>query len=91
MGYRIVYGGEPQFRQKSRLRLWTAVCLLIFVTAVRLAWPEGTEYLRQVLVPGEETALAFAEMVEHVGAGQGMGEALTVFCRTVVESSGQVH
>lgn len=91
MGYRIVYGGEPPTGRKSRLRLWTAVCLLVFVTAVRLAWPEGTEQLRQVLVPGEETAAAFSEMVENVGAGQGMGEALTAFCRTVVESSGQIH
>ena len=86
MGYRIVYGEEPSFRRKSRLGLWTAVFLLIFVTAVRLAWPAGTEQLRTILVPRGETVEAFSQMVANVGAGQGMGEAVTAFCRTVVEN-----
>ena len=86
MGYRIVYGEEPTLRRKSRLGLWTAAFLLFFVTAVRLAWPSGAEQLRTVLEPGGETVAAFSEMVANVGAGQGMGEAVTVFCRTVVEN-----
>ena len=84
MGYRIVYGPELPVRKSSRLGLWTAVFLLVFVTAVRLVWPMGTEYLREVLKPGEETVQAFAQMVKKVENGQGMGEAVTAFCRTVV-------
>ena len=33
-----------------------------------------------------ETVEAFSQMVANVGAGQGMGEALAAFCRTVVEN-----
>ena len=84
MGYRIVYGPEFPPPGKSRLGLWTAVFLLVFVTAVRLTWPVGTEYLWGILKPGEQTVQAFARMVEEVENGQGMGEAVTTFCRSVV-------
>ena len=87
MGYKIVYGEEPTLGRKSRLCLWTAAFLLIFVTAVRLTWPEGAEQLRAVLEPSGETVEAFSKMVENVGAGQGMGEAVTAFCRSVVSSA----
>ena len=84
MGYRIVYGDEPGVGRKGHVSLWTALFLLVFVTVVRLTWPVGTESLRGVLVPEEQTMQAFAQMVESVGNGQGMGEAVTVFCQTVV-------
>ena len=84
MGYRIVYGDEIPTGRPSRLGLWTAVFLLVFVTAVRLTWPQGAENLRLVLEPRAQTMEAFSRMVEDVGAGQGMGEAVTAFCRTMV-------
>ena len=87
MGYKIVYGEELPPRRKSRLGLWTAAFLLVFVTAVRLAWPAGAEQLRTVLKPSRETVAAFSQMVANVGAGQGMGEAVTAFCRSVVSSA----
>ena len=84
MGYRIVYAPQLPMRRKGHLRLWTAVFLLIFVAAVRLKWPMGTEHLRKVLKPREQTVQAFSHMVEEVEDGLGMGEAVTAFCRTVV-------
>ena len=87
MGYRIVYGEEPTLGRKSRLGLWTAAFLLVFVAFVRLTWPEGAEQLRTVLKPSGETVEAFSRMVENVGAGQGMEEAVTAFCRSVVSSA----
>ena len=87
MGYKIVYGEEPALRRKSRLGLWTAAFLLVFVAFVRLTWPEGAEQLRTVLEPVGEMVEAFSRMVENVGAGQGMGEAVTAFCRSVVSSA----
>ena len=87
MGYRIVYGEEPIPWRKSRLGLWTAGFLLIFVMAVRLAWPAGAEQLRTVLEPREETVEAFSQMVANVGAGQGIEEAVTAFCRSVVSNA----
>ena len=87
MGYKIVYGEELPPRRKCRLGLWTAAFLLVFVTAVRLAWPAGTEQLRTILEPKGETVEAFSQMVANVGAGQGVGEAVTAFCRSVVTSA----
>ena len=87
MGYRIVYGEEPTLGRKSRLSLWTAAFLLVFVAFVRLTWPEGAEQLRTVLKPSGETVEAFSRMVENVGAGQRMEEAVTAFCRSVVSGA----
>ena len=87
MGYRIVYGEESVMSRRSSLRLWTAVFLLAFVVSVRLTWPQGTEYLKNVLKPADQTVQAFAQMVDGVENGQGMGEAVTAFCRSVVSSA----
>ena len=89
MGYRIVYGKDPPVRRgrsSLRLRVMTAGCMLLFAALVRLAWPAGREVLGQVLLPREETAAAFSEMVSQVTGGGDFGEAVTAFCKTVVES-----
>ena len=59
MAYRIVYGGEiPLHRKREgdflRIKLLTAVFLVVFALAVRQYWPEGTERLRGYLLPGED-------------------------------------
>ena len=87
MGYRIVYGGEPTLVQqwrKNHIRIWTAVFALIFVATVRFFWPEGRENLRRILVPQAQTVAAFSGMVEGIENGQGVGAAVTAFCRQVV-------
>ena len=88
MGYRIVYGKDPVCRNAAgtgRLRVMTAAAMLLFVVLVRCAWPEGREILRDVLIPEERMIAAFSDMVAQVDNGQGIGEAVTAFCRTVVE------
>ena len=87
MGYRIVYGKDPVVRRERRslrLRVMTAACMLLFAALVRLAWPAGAAVLGQVLLPREQTAAAFSEMVAQVSGGEGLGAAVTAFCRTVV-------
>lgn len=87
MGYRIVYGRDPVVRREGsslRLRVMTAVCLLLFASLARLGWPAGREMLGRVLLPREETAAAFSEMVSRVTGGEPLGEAVTAFCQTVV-------
>ena len=89
MGYRIVYGKDPPVsrgRSSLRLRVMTAGCMLLFAMVVRLAWPAGRGVLGQVLLPREETAAAFSEMVDQVAGGETLGAAVTAFCRSVVES-----
>ena len=88
MGYRIVYGRDPVCRPTvgtGRLRAMTAAAMLVFVALVRCAWPEGREILQEFLIPKEGMVTAFSNMVDQVDNGQGFSEAVTAFCRTVVE------
>ena len=86
MGYKSIYGKDPApaVRIPGRLRVMTAALMLIFVLAVRYAWPGGTALLRQALEPRGETVSAFSEMVTHINGGGEVGQAVTVFCRKVV-------
>ena len=88
MGYRVVYGADPFVREKtgkSRLGLMTAGFALAFVILVRCFWPQGTAVLRQTLLPGEPGALE--QITEQIRSGEPVGEAVTAFCRSVVEEA----
>ena len=88
MGYRIVYGEDPfvqRPRRKGSLRLMTAGFALAFVVLVRCFWPQGADLLRQSLLPGEQEALR--QMKEEIQAGEPIGEAVTAFCRSIVEDA----
>ena len=49
-------------------------------------WPQGSELLRSVLLPGDPSAAetAFSRMVEDLRMGESLTDAVTAFCRTVV-------
>lgn len=87
MGYRIVYGEQaadiPQ--PKSRLRVMTAGFALALVVLVRLFWPSGTVVLQELLLPREHAA--FVQLREDIRAGEPIGDAVTVFCRSIVEEA----
>lgn len=88
MGYRIVYGQgafPEKNRRKSWLRLMTAGFALAFVILTRCCWPRGTEILREVLLPRENAA--FQRLTEDIRAGEPMGDAVTAFCRQIVEEA----
>ena len=91
MAYRVVYGpmpkAAPKGRSLPRVRVLTAAWLLVFSLGVRQLWPEGREVLRQLLLPGEQTAAqtAFDGMLEELRAGETLGEAVTAFCRQIVQ------
>lgn len=92
MGYRIDYG-QPSDRKypvlSSRRPLPALLCgaLALFVLLTSLYWPEGREALRDLLIPGDAavTAEAFAAMLENVRAGEDVQDAVTVFCREILE------
>ena len=89
MGYQMIYGQVKQPKQGSqRLRIQTfiAVCMLLFAIAVRTFWTPGAEKLRDYLLPGDLTVTeeAFSVLLVNLRAGEPMGDAVAVFCRTVV-------
>ena len=92
LSYRIVYGPMPDVPKAGkkgnvRLRVLTALFLLLFVLAVRQAWPEGSAVLRRCLIPGEPTATEemFHGMVSDIRSGETLGQAVTAFCKELVE------
>ena len=91
MVYRVVYGEDPFEKPKQstgRLRLMTAGCALAFVVGVRCMWPQGTEILRQVMLPTENASTAaFRQMTADMQAGEPLGDAVEAFCRAVVEDA----
>lgn len=87
MGYRIVYGADPfeEKKKKSHLRSLTAGFALAFVILVRLFYPQGAQILREHLLPGNENAIM--RLTEDIQAGEPIGEAVTAFCRTIMEEA----
>ena len=92
LSYRIIYGPMPVIPQNKttfrlRLRALTAAFLLVFVLVVRFTWPRGTETIRRILMPAESTVTeaAFSEMIVMIQDGEPVGNALTSFCRHIVE------
>lgn len=93
MAYRIVYGPMPgNAAQKTagsfRLHIMTAIFLVLFVLLVRQVWPEGTDMLRTFLLPGDPTAneQAVSSLIQDLRAGEAFADALTVFCRQIIEN-----
>lgn len=92
MAYRIDYGPAedrkiPNDGRQLRWQVMTAVFALLFVLLVKQIWPAGTDKLRQYLIPGGDgTQMAFQEFVEQLHGGETVGDALTAFCRQVIEN-----
>ena len=91
MGYKIIYG--PEFESPShhptdtwRIRILTALFLLLFCASIRFLWPEGTSILKSFLLPGTPTATeqAFLTMMEDLRIGQSLSASVTTFCKTVL-------
>ena len=90
MGYRVIYGEDPFEKpkpRKGRLGLLTAGCLLAFVVGVRCFWPQGAETLNRIILPEQNTANAFGQMTRDILEGEPLGDAVTTFCRTIVEDA----
>lgn len=92
MGYRIVYGTQrEQESQKTggtgRVRTMIAAAFLIFSLIVRLTWQEGSEIMRQFLLPGDLSVAeqAFSEMISDLREGEPVADAFTVFCRVILD------
>ena len=92
MGYRVEYGPQEK-KQESKLwnslkmQILTTVFLLFFVLGVRGAWPEGTEKLKEFLLPGQPsvTETAFQNLISDLKEGDSIPDAVSTFCREIVE------
>lgn len=95
VSYRIVYGpmpkGEYQAKKRNtlRIRFLTALFLLLFAFLVKYTWTEGTKTLQSLMIPGDGcvTQAAFEELTTNLMDGQPIGEAVTAFCRQVIDGA----
>ena len=92
MSYRIEYGCAipAKFRHPTwgiQLQVLTAVCMILFSLMVGRFWPQGRQVLREYLLPGEPTVTeqAFSGLVQDLSSGMGLEEAVTVFCRQIID------
>ena len=93
MSYRIEYGSvipaqDTNTMQPARLRVMTAVFLLLFAFLVRQFFPSCTESLRQILLPGTPTVTqtALDSLMWQLRDGESLGQALTTFGTYIVNN-----
>lgn len=91
MGYRIEYDqGTERYEvmQDNPWRVWilTAICFGIFMMLSNWFWPEGSAFIRDILIPGDDavTVQAFTNMTEELRSGTAVKEAVTAFCNEVL-------
>lgn len=91
MSYRIDYSADTlskSTRQPSaRLRLLIVAFLLAFFLLFPALCPEGAAWLRETLLPWDPTVTeqAFQEMISTLKQGEPAGNALSAFCREILD------
>ena len=92
MGYMIRYGHVEKKGNAAEKKSpgWVVDCLAGAALAIGIFWPEAAEMLRAVLFPwlDEQTVMAFQNMIELIGAGSPVKEALLAFCREIISNAG---
>ena len=96
MGYSVYYGPDmPRFTSKKRNHGGFIGAVLIFmVCAMAIGWalPQQTERFVQALFPWtqDQVQIAFAELRQDVREGQPLSDAVTAFCREIIDDAQQV-
>ena len=94
MGYRIEYDTDTKYYEitpesKPRQSILTGISFGIFLAATFLFWPEGAQFLQEVLIPGDNavTLKAFEALAENFAAGMGLREAAEAFCTEILSGA----
>lgn len=88
MGYKIHYG--PRILAEKKKGRWKiAVAVALGLAIILVAWDILTSgYPMGIwLLPGdgEVTAMALDTMVESIRDGEPLGEAITIFCKEIID------
>ncbi len=93
MGYHISYDQtivKTNFPDKKKFRIgkkqikFGAICLIVVITAMLFR----IKSVQNFLIPGDcgVTKSAFAAMVTNLQSGEPIADAVTTFCREIVEN-----
>lgn len=90
MGYRIEYDSGGAKRQEVRKKRFPVVWVLLCAGAAALLIPGVRTAVWHWLLPGDGamTAQALGELVTDLQTGEPFGEAVTVFCREIIQHGG---
>ena len=98
MGYRIDYdNGTKHFEvvQDKPWRPWflTAACFGLFLLLCEWFWPEGRQFVRDLLIPGDDavTVQAFSNLTEEFRNGGEIKGIIIDFCREVLAGGQASH
>ena len=92
MGYRIEYEGAERYLCSAKREgdRWRRACLVLVMIAlaVSLAFPQIKKKVVSFLIPGNDivTLQAVEELAHCLQSGDSTKDALTAFCRTVIEN-----
>ena len=92
VGYCIEYEGAEHYsfssNRKNGLRRKICLAVVAIALAVSVIFPAAKEKLVSLLIPGNDavTIQAVEELVTDLQSGDSTKDALTAFCRTVIEN-----
>lgn len=93
MGYRVDYQPIRKVRGVEKRTLsvpaLTALCMLLFVLIVNIAWPRGKAVLNKLLFPGNAavTVAALEDFTVELKSGEELSGAFETFCRRVIREA----
>ena len=92
MSYQIIYGPQKRPIKNSnkrslRIGIITGILLIAVLAAIKITGYGSM--IRQIILPGdaEITASAFQNMTDALKSGNGLPQAITTFCETVIEGA----
>lgn len=91
MSYRIDYSTDSPIKStrqpSARLRLLIVAFLMAFFLLFPALYPEGATWLQETLLPWDPTVTeqAFREMISNLQQGEPAGNALSAFCREILD------
>ena len=95
MAYSIDYNaGEIKKVEFKPLRKRVKRKILTFVaiafTVIGITQAVGSDAVKEFLLPGDPavTEAALTGMIEDIRAGESVGDAITAFCREILDSAG---
>lgn len=94
MGYRIDYGSFKPAKSKKKINIprviaMTTGFLAAFFLATGLFWESGRQKLQRFLLPGDPdvTGQALETMISQIKDGEPLSDAVTAFCKEVIDGA----
>ena len=94
MSYRVSYAGDHTKKVKTTARIgkpqrWLLGGILLLIGAAALSYTGAAQQILRWLLPGdpETTAQALHLLTEQLAQGENLKEAISAFCRKILEGT----